>query len=78
MTSGREACHGTLTDRHVDSVDVVGIATDHCVRATALDAAAAGFHTRVLLGLCAGVDPDTTTAAVAEMAAAGALVVPAG
>ena len=67
-----------LTDRHVDSVDVVGIATDHCVRATALDAAAAGFHTRVLLGLCAGVDPDTTTAAVAEMAAAGVAVVPAG
>jgi nicotinamidase/pyrazinamidase len=43
-----------LADRHVDSVDVVGIATDYCVRATALDAVAAGLHTRVLLGLCAG------------------------
>ncbi len=43
-----------LTDRHVDSVDVVGIATVHCVRATAFAAAAAGFRIRVLLGLCAG------------------------
>ena len=34
-----------------------GIATDHCVRATALDAARAGFATTVLLGLCAGVAP---------------------
>ena len=66
-----------LADRHVDSVDVVGIATDYCVRATALDAVAAGLHTRVLLGLCAGVSPDTTAAAVAEMAAAGVEIVPA-
>ena len=55
----------------VDAVDVVGIATDHCVRATALDAAAAGFATRVLLDLTAGVAPDTTAAAGEEMRAAG-------
>ena len=55
----------------VDEVDVCGIATDHCVRATALDAAAAGFATRVLTDLCAGVAPETTTAAHAEMTKAG-------
>jgi len=50
---------------------VVGIATDHCVRATALDAARQGFTTRVLLGLTAGVHPDTTAKALDEMRAAG-------
>src|SRR3712207_7467321 len=49
----------TLFRSGVTEVDIVGIATDHCVRATALDAAAAGFTTRVLLELCAGVLPET-------------------
>src|SRR4051794_17485457 len=53
-----------LSRHGVDTVDVVGIATDHCVRATALDAVATGLATRVLLPLCAGVSPDTTDAAV--------------
>ena len=61
-----------LQARGVTEVDVVGIATDHCVRATALDAVAAGFATRVLLGLTAGVAPETTRSAVAAMRAAGA------
>jgi len=56
---------------------VVGIATDHCVRATALDAVTAGFDTRVLLDLTAGVAPDTTEAALAELTSAGATLVPA-
>ena len=60
-----------LRERGVDEVDVVGIATDHCVRATALDAARHGFATRVLLRLTAGVDPVTTARAVEEMRAAG-------
>lgn len=60
-----------LRDRGVDTLDVAGIATDHCVRATALDAVANGFHTRVLLDLTAGVAVETTDAAVAEMRAAG-------
>ncbi|MDT7581505.1 MAG: nicotinamidase/pyrazinamidase [Pseudonocardiales bacterium] len=60
-----------LTARGVDTVDVVGIATDHCVRATARDAAAAGLRTRVLLGLCAGVAPESTEVALAELRAAG-------
>lgn len=58
--------------RHdVDAVDVVGIATDHCVRATALDAATAGFRTRVLLAYTAGVSPVTVEAALAELDDAG-------
>jgi nicotinamidase/pyrazinamidase len=48
----------------IDAVDVVGIATDPCVRATALDAAREGFDTTVLLDLTAGVAPETTQAAL--------------
>ena len=68
---GGTALHGWLAARGVTAVDVAGLATDHCVRATALDAARAGFTTTVLLDLCAGVAPETTERALAEMAAAG-------
>ena len=61
-----------LRDRGVTDVDVCGIATDHGVRATVLDAVRAGFGVRVLLDLCAGVAPDTTAAALEEMAGTGA------
>jgi nicotinamidase/pyrazinamidase len=64
-----------LRDRGVDTVDVVGIATDHCVLATALDAKAYGFDTRVLLDLTAGVLPDTTKAAIERLTAAGVEVI---
>ena len=60
-----------LRQRGVGALDVVGIATDYCVRATALDAAREGFATRVLLGLTAGVDPVTTQEALDELRAAG-------
>ena len=60
-----------LRAKGVTTVDVVGIATDHCVRATALDAVANGFATRVLLEHCAGVAPDTTAAALAMLREAG-------
>lgn len=60
-----------LTAHGVDTVDVVGIATDHCVRATALDAAAAGFDTTVLLDLTAGVARATVDKALTELADAG-------
>jgi nicotinamidase/pyrazinamidase len=49
----------------------VGIATDHCVRATALDAVQHGLRCTVLLDLCAGVSPVTTAAACDAMRAAG-------
>lgn len=57
---------GAITD-----VDICGIATDYCVKATALDAARLGFRARLLPGLHAGVAPDTTRAAVAEMTGCG-------
>jgi nicotinamidase/pyrazinamidase len=63
---------GWLRGRGITAVDVVGIATDHCVRATALDAVTEGFDTRVLLGLTAGVARDSTDRALEQLRAAGA------
>ena len=60
-----------LRKHEVDTVDVVGIATDHCVRATAMDAAGAGLSTRVLLGMTAGVAAPTTERALEELSDAG-------
>lgn len=60
-----------LHERGVTSVDVVGLATDHCVKATALDAIAAGFETTVLLEHCAGVASETTEPALTELTTAG-------
>jgi nicotinamidase/pyrazinamidase len=66
---------GWLHDHHVTEVDVCGLATDHCVRATALDARREGFRTRVLTALSAGVAPETTRLALAELREAGVTVV---
>ena len=75
---GTSAAGATLRDwlaeRDVTDVDVVGIATDYCVRATAVDAAAAGFATTVLLGLTAGASKPTTDAAIDSMRAAGVTI----
>jgi nicotinamidase/pyrazinamidase len=68
---GRTSLADWLRVRGVDEVDIAGIATDHCVVATALDALEAGFRPRVLLKLCAGVLPETTAAAVERMREAG-------
>jgi len=64
-----------LRARDVDAVEVVGIATDYCVRATALDAAAAGFATTVRLDLTAGVDPSTVDNALAQLREAGVTLI---
>ena len=64
-----------LRARGVDALDVAGIATDYCVRATAIDAAREGFGTRVLRGLTVGVDPVTTAEALDAMREAGVDVV---
>ena len=61
-----------LADRGIGAVDVVGIATDHCVRATALDAVAAELDTRVLVDLTVGVAPASTAAALTALREAGA------
>ncbi len=65
-----------LRAHDVDTVDVVGIATDYCVRATAADAAANGFSTRVLLDLTAGVAPGTTAEAITALRDAGVEITP--
>ncbi|WP_380170560.1 nicotinamidase [Kineococcus sp. DHX-1] len=64
-----------LRGKGVDDVHVVGLATDHCVRATALDAARAGFRTTVLLGLTAGISAATVEAALAELREHGVALV---
>ncbi|MFD3596527.1 isochorismatase family protein [Nocardia sp. NPDC058640] len=60
-----------LRARGIDAVDIVGIATDHCVRATALDAAEAGFGTTVLLDLTAAVSPATIEPTLTRLREAG-------
>lgn len=60
-----------LHDHHVTDVDVVGLAADHCVRATALDAARAGLGTRVLLNFTAAISPESWANAEKELREAG-------
>lgn len=72
---GREASGEPLAAwlraRGITSVDIVGIATDYCVRATALDAAREGFSTTVVAGLTAAVHPDGVPRVLDELADAG-------
>lgn len=72
---GRDAQGRGLADflraQGVERVEVCGIATDHCVRATALDAAREGFGTTVLLDLTAAVAPDRIGSTLEQLAAAG-------
>jgi len=63
-----------LRQRDVTDLDIAGIATDYCVRATAVDAARAGFGTEVLLSLTAGVAVPSTTAALESMQVAGVVL----
>ena len=65
-----------LDELEVTDIDVVGIATDYCVRASALDAITAGRRVRVLSDLVAGVAPESSAAALVELADAGVLVEP--
>ena len=60
-----------LRNLGVDALEVVGIATDHCVKATVLDAAKAGFNTFVLTDFIAGVDEERSREAMIEMDKAG-------
>ncbi|WP_250035626.1 isochorismatase family protein [Paractinoplanes maris] len=69
-TEAGETLAGWLRERGVTEVELVGIATDHCVRATALDAKAEGFDTTVLLELTAGVAAGTTAAAIEQFKSA--------
>lgn len=66
---------GYLREAGVTAVDIVGIATDFCVKATALHARKNGFATRVLLKACAGVSARGIAGAIAEMRASGVEVI---
>ena len=76
VTEADETVAGILSAHSVLTADVVGIATDHCVRASASDAIAHGVHVRILTGLVAGVGAESSAAALAELAHAGAELVP--
>ncbi len=60
-----------LKEQRIDHIDVCGIATDYCVRASALDARKNAFQVRVLVNLCAAVNEATGLQAMEEMKAAG-------
>lgn len=63
-----------LQENDVEDVVIVGIATDHCVRATALDAVNAGYNTTVLRDYVVGVDEDASEEALEELEEAGVTV----
>lgn len=65
---------GWLREKNIEAVDIVGIATDHCVRATALDALQEGFSVRILKDLCSPVSAEREIKTLAELEAAGARV----
>jgi nicotinamidase/pyrazinamidase len=71
---GGHALADWLRAKGVTDVDVCGIATDYCVRATALDAHREGFGTTVLTSLTAGVAPASTEKALIELRTAGVIV----
>ncbi len=72
VTDDGETVAQLLDDHGVVEVDVAGIATDYCVRASALDAIEHGRKVRVFTDLVAGVAPASSDAALAELAHAGA------
>ncbi|MBN9612163.1 MAG: isochorismatase family protein [Actinobacteria bacterium] len=72
VTEAGETAAELIREHGITDVDVVGIATDHCVRASALDALGVGVRVRVLGGLIAGVAPESSAAALRELAEAGA------
>lgn len=72
VTDAGETVGDLLAAHGVVDVDVVGLATDYCVKASAMDAIEHGRHVRILTDLVAGVAPETSEAALAELAHAGA------
>ena len=78
ITEDGRTVRDLLEEHGVTDVDVTGIATDYCVRASALDALAAGRRVRVLTDLVAGVNPDTSRRALREIVRAGGTVASSG
>jgi len=73
---GRECLMDALLDASVDDVYVCGLATDYCVKATAMDSVAACYRTYLVLDACRGVDvnPGDSERAIDEMVDAGVIV----
>src|SRR5215207_7705254 len=74
VTTDGETLTPWLRARGVDQLDICGIATDYCVRATALDAVREGFETTVLLDLTAAVAPERVAEISAELANVGVVI----
>jgi nicotinamidase/pyrazinamidase len=74
ITESGESLKDLLVRLEIKTVDVVGIAIDYCVRASALDAKEFGLEVRVITSLTAGVSPISTEAAIDELVDAGVLV----
>jgi nicotinamidase/pyrazinamidase len=72
---GRTGLDRELEKRKTGGIILFGIATDYCVRATALHGLGRGYTVTVVASLCRGVAPETTEKAWAEMRAAGAVIV---
>jgi nicotinamidase/pyrazinamidase len=70
--SGTEFLTEVLIDAGIKELDMCGIATDYCVRASCLDAITASFEVTVLRDLCAGVAQESSMSALDEMQTTGA------
>jgi nicotinamidase/pyrazinamidase len=73
-TDDGESVHTVLERQAITDIDIVGLATDHCVRASAIDAVEHGRRVRVLTDLVAGVAADSSEAALAELAHLGVVL----
>lgn len=71
-TEAGSTVHNLLDEHGITDIDITGIATDYCVRASAKDALARGQHVRILTDLVAGVAPGSSAEALAELAHLGA------
>lgn len=78
VSDAGETAASILDEHGIRDIDIVGIATDYCVRASALDAVAAQRRVRVLTDLIAGVHPDSSAAALREIEQAGATLTTSG
>lgn len=74
LADGETTVHEVLDRLGVDELEVAGIATDHCVRATALDALETGRKVTVLTDLIAGVGEESSEAALDELEESGAVL----
>ncbi len=75
-TEAGSTVHNLLDEHGITDIDITGIATDYCVRASAKDALEHGLRVRIFTDLVAGVAPESSAAALAELAHLGARLEP--